>query len=85
MAKAKSKATVLVSDGAGGMAKVQDRRFETGDWPIRIEVPQEQADSWLRYFHDECERQGWSSSGIAQHEARENSGSITVNAGGSAR
>src|SRR5439155_23855323 len=29
----------------------------------------------------ECERRGWNSSGIGQIEARENSGSITVNAG----
>ena len=29
----------MVADGGGGMAKVQDRRFETGDWPIRFVVP----------------------------------------------
>jgi hypothetical protein len=82
MAKAKPKATIMVADGAGGMAKVQDRRFEAGDWPIRFDVPGEQADSWLKYFYAECEKRGWSSSGIGQFEARENSSSITVNAGG---
>jgi hypothetical protein len=83
MSKTKPKATILIADGAGGMARVQDRRFEAGDWPIRIDVPKEQADSWLRYFYAQIEKQGWSSSGIGQYEARENSGSITVKAGGS--
>jgi hypothetical protein len=30
------------------MAKVEDRRFEKGDWPIAFEVPVEQADTWFR-------------------------------------
>jgi hypothetical protein len=64
------------------MAKVQDRRFEAGDWPIRVDVPKEQADSWLKCFYAQCEKRGWSSSSIGQFEARENSGSITVNTGG---
>jgi hypothetical protein len=82
MVRRKSKATIMVADGAGGMAKVQDRRFENGDWPIRFVVPKEQADTWLRYFDAECGRRGWSSSGIGQLEAPENSGSITVSSGG---
>ncbi len=64
------------------MAKVQDLRFETGDWPVRLKVPKEQADIWLQYLHAECERRGWSSSSIGQIGAAETSGSITVNAGG---
>ena len=82
MPKAKSKATVMAADGSGGLAKVQDRRFEQGDWPIRFEVPNEQADTWLRYFSAECESRGWNSSSFGQMEARENSGSVTVNIGG---
>src|SRR6266849_3249368 len=39
------------------------------------------ADTWLRYFDVECQRRGWSSSGIGQMEPRENSGSLTVNTG----
>jgi hypothetical protein len=82
MAKAKSKSTILIADGSGGMHQVQDRRFDaTTDWPVRFEVPSEQADTWRRYFSAECERRGWSSGGIGQVEARENSGSMTVNAG----
>ncbi len=82
MAKAKSKATIMVADGFGGMMPVQDRRFEPPfDWPIRFEVAREQADTWLQYFSVECERRGWSSGGIGQLEAKENSGSITVNTG----
>jgi len=83
MAKAKLKATIMAADGVGGMARVQDRRFESGDWPTRFEVPREQSDTWMRYFYAECARRGWSSTGFVQLEARENSGSITVNTGGS--
>jgi hypothetical protein len=82
MVRRKSKATIMVADDTGGMAKVQDRRFENADWPVRFVVPKEQADTWLRYFHAECERRGWSSNGIGQLEARENSGSITLSSGG---
>ena len=35
----------------------------------------------MRYLNAECGRRGWSSSGIGQLEARENSGSITVSSG----
>lgn len=80
--KAKSKATVMVADGAGGMAQVQDRRFEAGDWPIRFEVPKAQADTWLQYFSAECAKRGWSCASFGQLQAKENSGSITVNTGG---
>ena len=82
MAKAKSKATIMSADGAGGMAQVEDRRFQTGDWPIRFDVPKDQADTWLQYLSAECRRRGWSTVGIAQLEARENSGSLTINTGG---
>jgi len=82
MTRAKAKATILVPDGAGGMVKVPDRRFEPGDWPIQFQISAKQADTWLRYFHAEYERRGWSSSSIGQFEARDNSGSITVNTGG---
>ncbi len=81
MAKAKSKAVIMGADGAGGMVQVQDRRFEGGDWPIRFEVPNEQADTWLQYFSAECKRRGWGCMSFGQHEAKENSGSITVNTG----
>src|SRR5258706_12228469 len=82
MAKAKSKAIVMAADGAGGMVHVQDRRFDQGDWPIGFEVPEEQADTWLQYFSAECSKRGWSCRSIGQIEAKENSGSITVNTGG---
>ena len=85
MAKAKPKAKMMVADGAGGMVQVQDRRFEAGDWPIRLEVSKEQADTWFRYFNAECERRRWSSPSIGQQEARENSGSITVKTGGAGK
>lgn len=82
MAKAKSEAIFMTADGAGGMAQVRDWRFEAGGWPIRFDVPKDQADSWLQYFSAECVSRGWTSGGIAQLEAKENSGSLTVNTGG---
>lgn len=82
MAKAKSKAIIMVADGAGGMTQVEDRRFEKDDWPIRFDVPKEEADTWLQYLSAECGRRGWSTGGIGQMEAKENSGSLSINTGG---
>ena len=79
MAKAKSKAVVMVADGVGGLVQVEDRRFVAASWPITFDVPTEQADNWLTYLTAECEKRGWSSGGISQMEAKENSGSITFN------
>ena len=83
MAKTKSKAVIMTADGTGGMARVEDRRFERGDWPISFNVPteQDQADTWMRYFRAECHRRSWGSNSFGQLERRENSGSITVNIG----
>jgi hypothetical protein len=82
MARSKSKVVHMVADGAGGMMKVEDHRFEQ-NWPIRFEVPtdQEQADHWLQYLNAECFRRGWNCPGIGQLERAENSGSLTINAG----
>jgi hypothetical protein len=84
MARSKPKATIMVADGAGGMMRVTDLRFEKGDWPITFEVPpdREQADHWTRYLRAECDRQGWSVSSLGQIERAENSGTITISANG---
>lgn len=79
MAKAKSKAIIMTADGTGGMVPIRDRRFEGGDWPIAFDVPKEQADTWLQYFSAECGRRGWNCASLGQLEARQNSGSISVN------
>ena len=82
MAKTKSMATFMVADGSGGLEPIRDRRLEPpGEWPIRFEVGKEQADSWLQYFSAECTPRGWSSGGLVQLEAMENSGSIAVRTG----
>ena len=81
MTKRKSKAIIMVADGAGGMKQVVDRRFEPGEWPISSEVPAELADSWLKYLAAECGKRGWSCSSFAQMDAKENSGSITIERG----
>jgi len=38
MAGAKPKATIMVADCAGGIVRVQNRRFEPGDWPIGFQM-----------------------------------------------
>lgn len=78
--KSKPKAMMMVADGAGGMMQVKDRRFESGDWPIHFDVPKEEADTWLQYLSAECRKRKWNCSSIAQLDAKENSGSVTVNA-----
>jgi hypothetical protein len=67
------------------MTAVKDRRFEQGDWPIRIEVSQDRADSWLRYLADECQRRSWGTSSMGQIDAGENSGSINITPSGRAQ
>ncbi len=81
MVKKKAKAIFSAADGTGGMTDVKDRRFESGDWPIHFDVPNDEADTWLRYFAAECTRRGWTCPSIAQQDVKENSGSITVNTG----
>lgn len=44
-ARAKTKSTIKVPDGAGGMVAVEDRRFEKRDWPISFTVTSEQAEA----------------------------------------
>jgi hypothetical protein len=84
MVKRKSRMEVRVADGGGGMMKVEDRRFEKGDWQISFEVPlaNEQADRWSRYLSWSCHRRGWASSKFGQMERAENSGTITITANG---
>jgi hypothetical protein len=77
----KPKANVMVADGAGGMVKIEDRRFDQGHWPIRFEVPAEndQADRWFRYVNAECRRRGWSAASLGQLDRAENSGTLNIN------
>ena len=84
MVKRKSRTEIRVADGAGGMMRVEDRRFEKGDWPISFEVPvtNEQADRWSRYLSWSCHRRGWIQSQFAQLERAENSGTIAIIANG---
>jgi hypothetical protein len=84
MVKRKSRAEIKLADGAGGLMKMEDRRFEAGEWPISFAIPvaQEQADRWSRYLRWECHRRGWAPSALGQLERAENSGTITVTANG---
>jgi hypothetical protein len=82
MRRTKSKAVMMASDGAGGMTQIHDRRFDKAEWPIRIVIDQQgQADTWFKYLSSECTARGWSSSVMAQLDAKENSGSCTVSNG----
>jgi hypothetical protein len=76
----KSRTDIRVADGAGGMIKVEDRRFERGAWPISFEVPvaNEEADRWSRYLNWSCHERGWTAPSFGQLERTENSGTITV-------
>jgi hypothetical protein len=84
MVKRKSRMEIRVADGAGGMMKVEDRRFEKGEWPISFEVSvtNEQADRWSRYLNWSCHRRGWTASKFGQVERAENSGTIAITANG---
>lgn len=84
MVKRKSRMEIRVADGAGGMMKVEDRRFEKGDWPMSFEVPvtNDQADRWSRYLSWSCHRRGWTPSKFGQMERAENSGTIAITANG---
>jgi hypothetical protein len=79
----KPRTNVTVADGAGGMVKVEDRRFDQGDWPIQFIVPVEndQADRWFRYVNAECRRRGWSTASLGQLNRAENSGTLNINPG----
>jgi hypothetical protein len=78
--RSKPKAEVLVADGSGGMRKMEDRRFERGDWPISFEVPveQEQADRWSRYLRWSCHTRSWQLAGLGQIDRPENSGTMSI-------
>src|ERR1051325_2288767 len=84
MVKRKPRLGIRVADGAGGMMKVEDRRFDRGDWPITFEVPvtNQQADRWARYLSWSCHRRGWNASKFVQLDRTENSGTIAITANG---
>src|SRR5262245_30676583 len=82
MAKRKMQATVRVADGAGGMVSVDDLRFATGEWPIRVEVPADRADHWMAHLVAECSERHWLWHGGDELEVEANSGSLVVSTGG---
>jgi hypothetical protein len=84
MVKRKSRTEIRVADGVGGMIKIEDHRFDGGDWPISFAVPvaQDQAERWSRYLTWGCHRRGWAPSGLGQLERAANSGTIAVIANG---
>jgi hypothetical protein len=82
--KKKATSQIMVADGAGVMTKLEDRRFERGDWPISFEIPaaDNQAERWSRYLKWGCHKRSWSSSSLGQIDRQENSGTITVTGDG---
>ena len=80
MPKRKPSAQIRVADGAGGMRPVADHRFEAGSWPIQLVIPTKDAVTWMAHLKAETEERGWSSSGISQIDADENTGTLSVHA-----
>ncbi len=81
MAKRKIQSTCYVTDGAGGMVPVADRRFEAVEWPICDDIPADLSDDWFAHMNAECSERGWSNYGLSQEESQENSGSSVIHAG----
>src|SRR5690242_15046030 len=81
MPKRKTQATILVADGAGGMAPVADLRFDSAAWPIHFVVPADFADDWIVYLNAECSERSWQTSALNQLDAEENSGTIQISTG----
>jgi hypothetical protein len=78
MPRKKSSAQIHVADGTGGMRRVDDLRFEAGEWPIQLIVSAEEAENWMAHVDAEAEERGWFPSSISQLEATENSGTLSV-------
>lgn len=78
MAKTRMGTMVLVADGKAGLVEQVDRRFEEHDWPIRFDMPLDDADEWMTQFKYACSERGWSCSGLGQIERAENSGTMYV-------
>src|SRR4051812_34653276 len=81
MAKRKSIAVAFEADGAGGMRAIEDRRFESGAWPISRRVPMPGSETWMQYLSAECGRRGFACSTFGQIDVVENSGTVTINTG----
>jgi len=81
MAKRKIQSRFHVADGAGGLVPVEDRRFESGQWPVCTEIPAELCDDWFAHLDAECSDRGWSNCGVVQLDPSENSGSSVICSG----
>ena len=68
----------MVADGAGGMRRVDDLRFDREPWPIDFTLPSREAEHWLQYLAAEQRRRGWAGGGTTQLGSRENSGSQSI-------
>jgi hypothetical protein len=69
---------ILVADGAGGVRRVRDLRFESGAWPIELRVTARRAALWMSYLDAECESRGYPTTGLSQLDPAENSGSMSI-------
>jgi len=67
------------------MVELEDLRFDQGQWPIQLTVPAHFADHWIAHLDAERGERGWSSSGLGQQHADENSGTLVVNTGPAGR
>ena len=78
MERTKPSAQIFAADGEGGMRAITDHRFDGGEWPITFAVQAKDAAQWMSHLAAERDARGWSSSGLSQIDADENSGSLSV-------
>jgi hypothetical protein len=82
MGRKKTRASIAIPDGDGGMIPLSDRRFERGEFLDSREFDPPEADTWLQYLSREASRRGLQCSGISQIDTKENSGSYTIRSPG---
>jgi hypothetical protein len=67
---------------AGGGSRlnipIEDYAVARGRWPIRFDVPTDQARRWLQHLSSEADARGWQFATLAESTSAENRGSITL-------
>jgi hypothetical protein len=61
--EAQTRAEIRVANGTGGMVQLRDQRFQD-NWPVKLQISKENADTWMRYLSAACEQRGWRLSGL---------------------
>ena len=78
--KKASSAQILVNDGTGSMASIEDGLVKQAHWPITFVVPSDGAESWMAHLDAEVQERGWAGGGVAQLRDVGNSGNMSFHA-----